>query len=1001
MAIKLWLTVATCVLVASACGDSQGTPGSGGGGSAATTGGSSAGGSAGASTATAGTQSEPSGGAMAAGGAASAGEAGMDATGATGNFEAPTTVASDYASYNPLIFFKIVSRSTGRALSLAGDGNGASATLADDAKDDRQLWTIRDASQGFKKLVNKRSGRALSTLLGDDASGTPAVLWQYLGRASDQDWDIAPASKGYVKLTNRRRSAAALSVATADTGLVELRDDGGAEEQQWTIVPQQTFEANVSYRIVSKNSGTSLSVFQGATANNSEADIYEFVNQPDQLWHVEDAGGGYYHLKNDKGGRLLSLLGGQTANGTVAMVYDDVGATDQGWAIEALPDGFYRLANQRRPAGVLSVAGSQTGRETRAQLADDAGRRDQAWSFVPVGNEVSVNALEVQASLSDWMTGSGMEDVNHEIYGGIYSQLVFGEGFQEPASQPGVSGMWRSVSTGSANGSFALTTDSPFQGKQSQSLTFGSGTGEVGVENRGLNRWGIHFKAGGSYSGHAYLRSNAGANVTFAAESGGGAVYAEASVAVSGAAWKRYDFTLTPNADDATGRFAIKLKAASSVDIGYVYLEPGSWGRYHDLPVRKDIADAIAAQHCTVLRYGGSAILAGGYRWKSMIGPRGERPAYTGFWYPQDTHGWGIIDFLSYAEAAKVLGIPTFNIDETPADMADFVEYVNGDAATTWGARRVADGHPEPFDIHRIELGNEHLINASFAQKFNALAGAIWAKDPEMVLTIGDMSYHHVIGDPDKVTGSESGLVTLAPYKTILDFAEQHQGKLAVDLHTWSDTPEQVATEVDAIASFDYWVHQYNPKVAYELNIYELNASHHDVSRALGNATAIGLLEQRGDRVRVVTSANALQADGQNDNDWDQGLVFYDTQRSWLQPPGYVTQVIADHFVPTVVSTASSNPYLSVTAKLEKRALLLQVVNSSDAVQAPMIAVRGFTPQSTKVQVTVMSGNRGDTNTAAQSERIKPQSSSVDYVFADGALSYSFAPNSFTVLRLE
>jgi len=65
----------------------------------------------------------------------------------------------------------------------------------------------------------------------------------------------------------------------------------------------------------------------------------------------------------------------------------------------------------------------------------------------------------------------------------------------------------------------------------------------------------------------------------------------------------------------------------------------------------------------------------------------------------------------------------------------------------------------------------------------------------------------------------------------------------------------------------------------------------------------------------VVTSANALQPDGQNNDGWNQGLIFFDTQRSWLQPPGYVTQMIANSYQPTAVQASTSNPALTVTAK--------------------------------------------------------------------------------------
>jgi alpha-L-arabinofuranosidase len=810
-----------------------------------------------------------------------------------------------------------------------------------------------------------------------------------------------------VKITNSARSGAALSSvggATANDTATEVRDDTGAADQGWVIVPVETFDPTVNYILVNKNSGTALSVYQGATQNDNQADVYPFINQPDQYWKIVDIGGGYFHFVNGKSGRLLSLTGGATTNGTIAMIYDDVGASDQGWAIQALPTGFYRLSNQRRTTGALSIVGAQTGRESRAQIYDDIGARDQSWSLVPAGNTVIVNALDVQSRPSHYLTGVGIEDVNHEIYGGIYSQMIFGESFQEPAGDggvSGVSGMWRSVVTGSTTGSFALPTDSPFQGAQYERLTFGGGAGEFGVENRGLHRWGIHFRAGQAYDGYVYARSAASTPLYVAAESSAGTVYAETSVTVSQSGWTRYDFSFTPSTDDPVGRLALKLKSPGTVDLGYVYVEPGPWGRYGGLPVRSDIAEAMVSQKNTVLRYGGSAILVSGYRWKNMVGPRELRPTLAGWWYPYDTNGWGIFEFLSFAESAGVLGIPTLNIDESPADMADFVDYVNGPSTTTWGAKRAADGHPTPFYIHRIELGNEQLIDATFAAKFNALAAAIWAKDKAMALTVGDMSYHDVIANPDQMTGSESGLTTLAPYKTILDFAAAQNGPLAIDLHMWTDTPEQVAEEIDAIYSFDFWVHSYNERVNYALNVYELNANAHNVGRALGNARAIGLLGQHGRRVRVVTSANALQADGENDNGWNQGLVFYDTQRSWLQPPAYVTQMIAGDELPTVVSSTCSNPDFTVTARTDGNVLALEVINMSASAQAPLISLVGYTPVSNTAQVTQLTGSLGDENAASDVNLITPQQSSTLLAVNSGTFAYSFPANSFTIVRLH
>ena len=100
------------------------------------------------------------------------------------------------------------------------------------------------------------------------------------------------------------------------------------------------------------------------------------------------------------------------------------------------------------------------------------------------------------------------------------------------------------------------------------------------------------------------------------------------------------------------------------------------------------------------------------------------------------------------------------------------------------------------------------------------------------------------------------------------------------------------------------------------------------MERALANAKAISLLQQYGDRVTVVSSANALQPDGQNDNGWDQGLVFFDTHRSWLQPPGYVTRMFSDSNLGTVVHAETDNPSLAVSAQFDGSKLVLHVRTS-------------------------------------------------------------------------
>ncbi len=281
--------------------------------------------------------------------------------------------------------------------------------------------------------------------------------------------------------------------------------------------------------------------------------------------------------------------------------------------------------------------------------------------------------------------------------------MIFGESFQEAAPKSpaqAISGMWRELRRSAIAGVYSLETNRPFAGRQSQRMTLLGGQGEFGIENQGLNRQGMAFVANHPYDGYVWVRAEKPVELCVALESRDGAtVYAEQPLNASQNHWQRLDFVLTPSGSDPSGRFAIKLKQPGSVVVGHAFLEPGDWGRYRGLPVRKDVVAGLIYQGITVLRYGGSMVNQDEYRWKKMTGPRDRRPPYQGTWYGHSSNGWGIPDFLALCDAAGFLAIPDFNIKETAPDMADFIEYANGPGASPWGRRRAADGHPKPFGL--------------------------------------------------------------------------------------------------------------------------------------------------------------------------------------------------------------------------------------------------------------------------------------------------------------
>ncbi len=262
--------------------------------------------------------------------------------------------------------------------------------------------------------------------------------------------------------------------------------------------------------------------------------------------------------------------------------------------------------------------------------------------------------------------------------------------------------------------------------------------------------------------------------------------------------WQRLEFELTPDATCEHGRLVIALKEGGAVDLGYVFLQPGEWGRFKGLQVRKDVAEGLIAEGLTVLRYGGSMINHPEYRWKKMIGPRDRRQPYHGTWYPYATNGWGIIDFLAFCEAAGFLAIPAFNMDESPQDMADFVEYVNGPAGSPWGQKRAADGHPAPFGLKYLELGNEETVNDAYWEKFQPLAEAIWRVDPAITPVVGDFEFRQHIQDAFDFAGSPV-IKSLAAHQKILNFARARKHPVWFDVHIWNDSLRDCDLELEVL----------------------------------------------------------------------------------------------------------------------------------------------------------------------------------------------------------
>lgn len=584
--------------------------------------------------------------------------------------------------------------------------------------------------------------------------------------------------------------------------------------------------------------------------------------------------------------------------------------------------------------------------------------------------------------------------------GGHTNQLAF-----EPAHNDwgdSVSGAWRPLREGSATGKFALVGQAPFSGHQSQTIVFTDGIGAIGIENQSLNRWGMNFVRHQPYEGYLFARAEKPTEIYVTLESHDGSrVYAEQGMKIAGSGWQRVDFRLTPSSADPVGRFAIKLRQPGAVTVGYALLQPGEWGRFKGLPVRKDVGEGLVHQGVTVLRYGGCMANAAEYRWKKMTGPRAQRPPYAGWWYPHASNGWGIFEFLNYCEAAGILGIPDVNINETPQDMAAFMEYISGAANTTWGKQRAQDGHASPYHLKYLELGNEERVDENYFRKFQALAVAIWARDPEVILVVGDFAYNDPITDPLHLTGNPDQLTTLAAQKKILQLAKAHQREVWFDVHVNTEGPRP-----DFAGTFSYIdaIDRLADGAKHRVVIFELNAGNHAQRRALANAGAILRVERDG-RLPICTSANCLQPDGQNDNDWNQGLLFLNPAQVWLQPPGYVTRMIAENYQPleltTEVKNAADQIEVGAQRSADGKTLVVQVVNYADQDLSATLDLHDFVPGRSTARVEELAAPLDASNPASGPVHVRPVVSDWPHQSPAGKATRVFPAHSFTVIRFQ
>ena len=400
-----------------------------------------------------------------------------------------------------------------------------------------------------------------------------------------------------------------------------------------------------------------------------------------------------------------------------------------------------------------------------------------ARAFAVDPGSITVNGAASGPRIGPLFYGLMTEEINHSYDGGLYAELIQNRIFEDDA-QPVC---WSVVQTGTGAGSISIDEDKPVNNaalKRSLKLDI-TAIGDhdrVGVSNTGY--WGIPVAPNTKYHASFYARASEGFTGPLVADienNEGTTTFASGTIQGPIATeWKKYEIDLTTGAvNKSTGnRFVISAAGKGQLWFSLVSLFPPTYKNRAN-GNRIDLMEKLADMHPQFLRFPGGNFLEGDtiatrFDWKKTIGPLEDRPGHVGCWgNPVPYHvtdGLGLLEFLNWCEDLKMEPLlavyagyslkgahvnPGKDLEPFVQEALDEIEYCTGDASTTWGKRRASDGHPEPFVIHYVEIGNEDWFDksGSYDGRFTQIFNAIKARYPKLLCIATARIIHSVKPD--------------------------------------------------------------------------------------------------------------------------------------------------------------------------------------------------------------------------------------------------------------
>ena len=582
-------------------------------------------------------------------------------------------------------------------------------------------------------------------------------------------------------------------------------------------------------------------------------------------------------------------------------------------------------------------------------------------------------------------------------------------------------------------------------------LTVEKADGRVGIANEGY--WGIPVKPSTTYKASFYIKgtdrsepprwpwepkptapplpvieNNTPGPITISIESNDGkTVYATATINLEkNIYWKKYEVNLTTAADvkpTKDARFVISTDRKGVYYFNLVSLFPPT---YNNQPngFRVDLMEMLVNMKPKFLRFPGGNFLEGpmitdAFPWKTTLGPIANRPGHNGSWGYRASDGLGLLEFLNWAEdmgAEPLLAVYAGysldgdHIDAGPLlkpyvdDALNEIEYVTGNINTYWGAKRAEDGHPEPFKLKYVEIGNEDWFDRSnsYDGRFNQFREAIETKYPQLICisTIADVQFPQI-----KVrSGNQPAVVDEHYYRNAWEMWENASQYDKYDRKGAKIFVGEWATREGAPAT-------------------NLNA-------ALGDAAWMTGMERNSDLIimscyaPLFVNVSRDSVTGKKAWQWDSDLIGYDALNSYGSPSYYVQKSFSHYLGNKIVPVAATNipvqsrpltkkdstdgikfktvPALFYSATMNDTTgtIYLKIVNTTAKKETVKINLNGVGKVLPEGTLVVIKGNKpDDTNTITTPENIVPVTSKIQGI--SKAFSRPLDPYSVSIIQLK